>query len=253
MIDNTALFVINLDKSKERLNSFRKAFDSLGLKIEKIPAVDGQDLDIETYANDLDCQKEMGRGMQPGEIGCFLSHKKALEKFLITESKYAIVFEDDAIPEDGFKDTVDAVIKKFLQNNENVAAINLGALDFKYSSKVLVINNSILRCAHRFPMLATAVLWTRSGAKNFLDNSSSITMPYDNFLRVLFTGTNSVFSIQPPIISSSGIESDIAARNQNVRRSALNRSSFYFFVKQRRIIRDKLSAIKGYLNWVTKR
>ena len=81
MIDNTVLFVINLDKSKERLNSFRKAFDSLGLNIEKIPAVDGQDLDIETYANDLDCQKEMGRGMQPGEIGCFLTIKKPSKNF----------------------------------------------------------------------------------------------------------------------------------------------------------------------------
>ena len=141
------------------------------------------------------------------------------------------------------------MILKFLQNNEKVAAVNLGALDFKYSSRVLVINNNVLRCAHRFPMLATAVLWTRSGAKTFLNNASLITMPYDNFLRVLFTGTNSVFSIQPPIIRSSGIESDIAARNQNVRRSALNRSSFYFLIKQRRIIRDKLSAIKGFLNW----
>lgn len=249
MIDNTVLYVINLDKSKKRLTNFRKAFDPLDLNIEKVPAIDGRYLDIETYSNDSDCQKEMGRGIQPGEIGCFLSHKKALEKFLATDSKYAIVFEDDAIPRDGFKDTVDALILKFLQNNEKVAAVNLGALDFKYSSKVLVINNNVLRCAHRFPMLATAVLWTRPGAKTFLNNASLITMPYDNFLRVLFTGTNSVFSIQPPIIRSSGIESDIAARNQNVRRSALNRSSFYFLIKQRRIIRDKLSAIKGFLNW----
>ena len=63
---------------------------------------------------------------------------------------------------------------------------------------------------------------------------------------------NSAFSIQPPIIRSSGIESDIAARNQNIRRSALNRSNFYFLIKQRRIIRDKFSAIKGYINWVLK-
>ena len=75
-------------------------------------------------------------------------------------------------------------------------------------------------------------------------------MPYDNFLRHLFSGTNRAFSIQPPIIRFSGIESDIAARNENIRRSARNRSKLYFYKKQRRTIRDKIFAIKGYLKWI---
>ena len=45
----------------------------------------------------------MGRSIQKGEVGCFLSHKKALEKFLTTEAKYAVVFEDDAVPNDEFR------------------------------------------------------------------------------------------------------------------------------------------------------
>ena len=170
----------------------------------------------------------MGRGLQPGEVGCFLSHKKAIKQFLSTDAPYAIVFEDDAIPNEGFEQTVTTIIDKFLKHNNSAAAVNLGAMDFKYSSKVLAINDKILRCTHRFPMLATAVLWTRYGAKTFLESSSPITMPYDNFLRYLFSGTNEAFSIQPPIIRFSGIESDIAARNENIRRSARNRSKLYF-------------------------
>ena len=125
-------------------------------------------------------------------------------------------------------------------------------MDFKFSSKVLTINGKILRCTHRFPMLATAVLWTRHGAKTFLESALPITMPYDNFLRYLFSGTNTAFSIQPPIIRFSGIESDIAARNENIRRSARNRSKLYFYRKQKRTIRDKISAIKGYFKWILK-
>ena len=149
----------------------------------------------------------------------------------------------------GFEKTVTAIIEKFLKHNNSASAVNLGAMDFKYSSKVLAIDGNILRCTHRFPMLATAVLWTRNGAKAFLENALPITMPYDNFLRYLFSGTNTAFSIQPPVIRFSGVESDIAARNENIRRSARNRRKFYFYRKQRRTIRDKISAIKGYITW----
>ena len=232
------------------MSKFNEAFGGTNLKVERIAAVDGNLINIKSFADDYLCRKEMGRSIQPGEVGCFLSHKKALESFLSTDSKYAIIFEDDAIPVDDFKATLESVIEKFLQNNKKTAAINLGALDFKYSSQVMPIKNNLLRCAHRFPMLATAVLWTRSGASRFLEHASSVTMPYDNFLRFLFSGTNNVFSIQPPIIHSSGIQSDIEARNESIRRSTQNRSKYYFFIKQRRIFRDKLRALIALTSWI---
>ena len=245
-------YVINLDSSKTRLSDFEAAFKDTKLKIERISAVDGHLIDIKDFSDDKLCQRKMGRGIQPGEVGCYLSHKKAIEQFLSTGSSYTIIFEDDAIPNEGFEKTVVNIIEKFLKHNNSAAAVNLGAMDFKYSSKVLAINDKTLRCTHRFPMLATAVLWTRYGAKKFLESSSPITMPYDNFLRYLFSGTNEAFSIQPPIVRFSGIESDIAARNENIRRSARNRSKLYFYRKQRRTIRDKISAIKGYFKWILK-
>ena len=250
MIDELQCYVINLDRSKKRMSEFSEAFSGTNLKVKRIAAVDGNLINIKSFADDNLCRKKMGRSIQPGEVGCFLSHKKALEIFLSTDLEYAIVFEDDAIPIDGFRDILESLIEKFLENNKKTAAINLGAVDFKYSSRVLPIKNNIVRCAHRFPMLATGVLWTRSGAKKFLENASVVTMPYDNFLRFLFSGTNSVFSLQPPIIHSSGIESDIEARNDSRRRSTQNRSKYYFFIKQRRIFRDKLRALIALISWI---
>ena len=252
MTEKLQCYVINLDSSTKRLDEFNAAFNKTNLNIKRISAVDGRLIDIEAFSDDNLCKKQMGRGLQPGEVGCYLSHKKAVEKFLSTDAPYAIVFEDDAIPNESFEKTVTTLIEKFLKRNSSAAAVNLGAMDFKYSSKVLTINGNILRCTHRFPMLATAVLWTRYGAKTFLENASPITMPYDNFLRYLFSGTNTAFSIQPPIIRFSGIESDIGARNENIRRSSRNRSKLYFYRKQRRTIRDKISAIKGYFKWILK-
>ena len=172
--------------------SFKLRFNKTNLKIEKISAVDGQLIDIECFLTTT-YVKKMGRGLQPGEVGCYLSHKKAIKQFLSTDAPYAIVFEDDAIPNEGFEKIVNTIIEKFLKHNSSAVAVNLGAMDFKYSSKVLAIDGNILRCTHRFPMLATAVLWTRNGAKAFLENALPITMPYDNFLRYLFSGTNTAF------------------------------------------------------------
>lgn len=241
--------MLNLDRSEKRMNEFNAAFGATNLTVERIPAIDGNLLDTNSFANDSVCRNEMGRSIQKGEVGCFLSHKKSLEKFLMTNAKYAVVFEDDAVPDDKFNDIINEIVERFLEINHSTAAINLGAVDFKYSSKFLKVKNNTLRCAHRFPMLATGVLWTRSGAKTFLESASVVTMPYDNFLRFLFSGTNQVFSIQPPIIHSSGIESDIEARNHSKRRSTQNRSKFYFFIKQRRIFRDKFRAIRALTKW----
>ena len=139
MINELKCYVINLDRSKKRMSEFNDAFSGTNLKIERIAAVDGNSIKIKSFSNDFQCRKEMGRSIQPGEVGCYLSHKKVLEIFLSTGSKYAIVFEDDAIPEDSFRETIESLIEKFLENNKETAAINLGAVDFKYSSRVLPI------------------------------------------------------------------------------------------------------------------
>ena len=147
----------------------------------------------------------------------FSQSQKALEKFLDTEAQYAVVFEDDAVPDHEFKDIIDESWKVF-RNCRSAAAVNLGAVDFKYSSGFLKLKITHLM---RSP-LPDASDWRVMDPvwrKTFLENASIVTMPYDNFLRFLFSGTNCVFSIQPPIIYSSGIESDIEARNKSSRRS----------------------------------
>ena len=74
------------------MNEFNAAFSATNLTVERIPAIDGHFIDTNSFSNDSMCRKEMGRSIQKGEVGCFLSHKKALKKFLSTEAKYAVVF-----------------------------------------------------------------------------------------------------------------------------------------------------------------
>ena len=250
MKSNLNYYVINLDRSPERLKECKNNFSSIGIYLERISAVDGQLNDLSLDFDDELCRKEMGRSIQPGEVGCFLSHVKVLQKFCESDADYAIILEDDASPNDDFLKVVDDLISVLQKKNDSVYAINLGASDFKYSSKYFKIGSVTLRCSHRFPMLATGILWSKSGAKFFLENHKFISMPYDNYLRFLFSGSNKAFSIQPSIINASGAASDIESRNTSKRRSGQNRSHFYFFFKQKRIIREKIRASIGKLRWL---
>lgn len=91
------IYVINLDRDAERLESVRGNLASLGLAFERLPAVVGKEVpdweqlvDLPAYAwrNRLDAPRA-------GEVGCYLSHLKVLETFLRTDAPWCVVLEDD--------------------------------------------------------------------------------------------------------------------------------------------------------------
>lgn len=91
------IYVINLDRDAERMASIRANLEALGLPFERLPAVMGKDVpeweklvDLPAYAwrNRLDTPRA-------GEVGCYLSHLKAMETFLRTEAPWCVILEDD--------------------------------------------------------------------------------------------------------------------------------------------------------------
>ena len=91
------IYVINLDRDAERLESVRGNLAALGLSFERIPAVIGKELpdwrsyvDMETYA-----WRNRQDEPRPGEVGCYLSHLKAMETFLRTDAPWCVILEDD--------------------------------------------------------------------------------------------------------------------------------------------------------------
>lgn len=87
-------YLINLDRSDQRLKRFMGIADSLRLTVVRIPAVDGSRFslaELKTYENTASRFGPLG----PGEIGCFLSHRTAWETILQNDDEWAAVFEDD--------------------------------------------------------------------------------------------------------------------------------------------------------------
>lgn len=87
-------YLINLDRSPQRLAHMRETFAGLGLDFVRVPAVDGRQLDEGELNGRLSGNGRFYR-LGPGEVGCFLSHRRFWEIVSAGDDDYAAVFEDD--------------------------------------------------------------------------------------------------------------------------------------------------------------
>lgn len=88
-------FVINLDRSPERLAKMRAQFEKHDASFIRVNAIDGAKYDGE-YLDKSHCTIS-DRPLTKSEIACFLSHRLCWEKIASGTDNYAAVFEDDMI------------------------------------------------------------------------------------------------------------------------------------------------------------
>ncbi|WP_416355327.1 glycosyltransferase family 25 protein [Aureimonas phyllosphaerae] len=93
-------FVINLDRSPERLADIRADMAAAGIDLIRVAGVDGKAIP-EAERDLLDTPRFLRRhGKRPaaGEYGCYLSHLKAIEAVAAGAAEAGVVFEDDVRP-----------------------------------------------------------------------------------------------------------------------------------------------------------
>lgn len=92
------ILYINLDASEHRRDAMEQQFKGLDIPYQRVPAIDGQSvfgsLSVADRKRFLQCH---GRDLRPGELGCYMSHLKAMQFFLDTDYEYVIICEDDAV------------------------------------------------------------------------------------------------------------------------------------------------------------
>lgn len=92
------IWVLNLERSKDRRKYMEEQLQKLNWQFEIIPAVDGKCLgpDELKYYSTQQAIKTIKREMTPGEIGCALSHAKMWERIVAKSIEEVLIFEDDA-------------------------------------------------------------------------------------------------------------------------------------------------------------
>ena len=124
-------YVINLERNKDRMESFHQSYKSSDL-VQRIPynrfeAVDGSVVPLEKYVTPETLEgikrteetklRTAPNDMTKGMVGCYLSHLGVYDMALKQRTKYALIFEDDAVIS---SDIYTSTIEKILRGDESV-------------------------------------------------------------------------------------------------------------------------------------
>lgn len=224
-MQDVQVYLINLDRSPDRLKTASALLAGAGVSFERLPAVDGKTLDLAGLAQ-YDAEtaaRTVGHALLPGEVGCYLSHLESLERFLATDARYSLVLEDDFNVDAGGFATLAAVLDWARDGDDawHVANLSRPAKKFWRAARVLdVAPETVLQRAYYLPITTTALLWTREGAGAFLEGCRQITMPVDLALQHHTSRSGLGLACRPPPFPPHAVESDIgdAARRDNFQR-----------------------------------
>ena len=218
--------MINLERSKDRLELIASDLDSAGLQWERLEAIEPDSssvLDHPLYrkkrANYLN-----ERDLTRGEIGCFLSHLVALNDFLDGAKEYLLVLEDDVLVSSEVASDL-LVLPQLLDGKlgNSWHCVNLAKSYHKRLRNLFDFGSIQVRRAFYFPVLSSALLWNRKGARDFLDSilDGGIFLPVDDQLRSHFAKTGFGLSLSHPLFELRSLSSTIPSRPSGGRSSLL--------------------------------
>jgi len=205
MPQNFACLVINLDGSDDRLRVVSASLGRAGIAFDRLPAVDGRTRQPDAFPDyDGDrAMRHMGCGLVGGEVGCYLSHLAAARAFLDTGLPYGLVLEDDAASVPDLRRIVVRTIDFLDAADPAWRIVNLGNEKLKLSTPCLEIEAGgatyILERAFHFPWLASAILWSRRGAGEFVVDHDRIFAPVDVFFRHWITRVGGGYAFAPQL------------------------------------------------------
>lgn len=203
------LYVINLDRSPDRLKRLDKIFGNLNLAFTRVGAIDGVNLD-EKFLCDVRKNQIWPDPLTRGEIACFLSHKKALQEVACADDAFAAIFEDDvALSKDA---------AYFLANDswipESAEIVKIethGKKVWLGKSRQLPNGYSVAPLKSRHIMAAGYIV-SKKAAQKLSTMMEKITFPFDHFLfnpKCRVFGQFQIWQLDPAIVKQVGLKSTL--------------------------------------------
>lgn len=178
-------YLINLDRSMDRLLVMKERMAAIGVTAERVSGIEGSKLDMTSIDMALP-NASYPRILTPGEIGCFLSHRKCWEKLVESGDNWALILEDDCI--------FHPASSRYLTST-NWVPKGCQLIHFYYTkAKVytdkqidLPDGNRLFRAKFSLPVGAYAYCISKEAAQIALELSKTIHEPVDNFLFGVFS------------------------------------------------------------------
>jgi len=220
-VHSLPIFVINLDRSPERLALMEAQAGALGLGFERVPGIDGtKALPAWVVTQFLGELGQAPTALSKGEVGCYASHLRVMSKIIDHRLEAAIVLEDDALLDESFARNAERAVRAA---PEGWDCIHLST-NFKrpaFPIADLELGVSLVRYM-RQPINSTAYIISLAGAVK-LAAPRRRTCPFDVEFRQPWLSGLEIFGTYPALVHpnqylASTIEADWKAPHLKTRR-----------------------------------
>jgi GR25 family glycosyltransferase involved in LPS biosynthesis len=185
------IYIINMDKDKNRMKNLDKKMKNLGLNYNRITGVDGNKV-YKKYKTKYNTK------LRPGQLGCLLSHQNVLKDAIKNNYTNILVLEDDIIFHKNFHDEFKKKYKYLIDREKNVDLLYLGCSQ-KHKWKDIKLNRHYYNSKKidgTFAMIINKILF-----KPILEKSSKLEKPIDRILYYYFQEKKKSFCFNPNIIT----------------------------------------------------
>ena len=205
-----ATFVINLDRSPERLVAMGERLQALGLPWRRVRAVDGAALPAwpAGSVDEAGYARWHGKPVAAGEVGCHLSHLQALQAFVDCGASHLLLLEDDALPG---PDCL-AVVQALLRQASRWDVVKLSGFHRGSPATVAQLLPGY-RLAVPFSRQGNtaALMFNRAAAQAALPALAPMRLPYDHALERPWSYGQRLRIVTPsPVLAQDGSASTIS-------------------------------------------
>ena len=193
------IYCLNLKKRENRWIYSNYQFVNNNIIVERFDAIDGELIDFTDSNINLESLSRKGLIESKGALGCLKSHLEIIKDAKSKNYKRILIFEDDILLSDNFKEEV----KKIENIDWNL--LYLGASQFEWSS--IKPENELYKCSKTLGTFAYAldILIYDKVLKMGESSEKSI----DNILSDIQKSNNKCYTLFPNIVISDVSESDI--------------------------------------------
>lgn len=175
------IFVINLERSTDRLNHVARQLADQAIHFERIPAVDGAAMPVEAMAAFVAARPRPGGLVwKPGQVGCLLSHTEAWRRLVQTGASHALVLEDDIRVSRDLKEF--ATNRNWIPADADIVRIETTGQWLKLAEKRPTVGGRHLAKVASAAWATGGYVISRDAAARLLETDPRTHMPVDAFL-----------------------------------------------------------------------
>lgn len=217
------IWIINLDKSTDRMNNIKNNFNKYGIKFNRFPAIYGKNISETYIKNNVNflCKSVL---CNYGTIGCASSHKTLWKQLIDSNEDFYIIFEDDIEINNKTFDIISKLIPFLNKKEFDIDYINLNCINFGYSIHKTEFKIDDYEFGKPYiPLLCNSYIITKKGAQKLLDSINKTIYHVDfEILMVIYLKKFNYYSSNIPLVKLTMVDTTIGSKRNSLILALLN-------------------------------